>query len=127
MKKLGLNFVFILAAALPLCFASFRDVMASMTLHGTVPGGPEGVIILKAHKHGGATDTLKFRFSAPQPGSYSLSFCIGPAASPCLGYVVEVPGGQERLAVIPAAALTDKVLMVGHGTNALYPFAVTME
>jgi hypothetical protein len=87
-------------------------------------------VILQAHKQSGATDTLKFKFSAPTPGAYALAFCIGPATTPCgttTSYVVHVPGGEERLAVIPAAALTDSVLTVRQGTNQPLPFAVTME
>jgi hypothetical protein len=87
-------------------------------------------LLVVAHKQSGATDTLKFKFSAPTPGAYALSFCIGPATNPCgttTSYVVSVPGGEERLAVIPAAALMDRVLRVSQGTNQPLPFAVTME
>ena len=42
-------------------------------------------------------------------------------------YVVVVPGGEERLAVIPVAALTNSVLAVAQGTNMPLPFAVMME
>jgi len=129
--KLAMNPLLVVVVALAFCTVVVEEVLASVLLKGMVPAGKE-VVILKAHKQSGATDTLKFKFSAPAPtpGGYALSFCVGPATNPCgttTSYVVSVPGGEERLAVIPAAALTNNVLTVGQGTTVALPFEVTME
>jgi hypothetical protein len=104
----------------------------SITLNGTVPGTtpPTPVVILEANGEIGPGGPLKFKFSAPTPGAYELSFCIGPAANPCglpSSYVVHVPGGQERLAVVDASIFKNNVLVVGQGTKTPLPFAVTIE
>ena len=104
----------------------------SITLNGTIPAAtpPKPVVILEANAESGPGGPLKFKFSAPEPGAYTLNFCIGPAANPCglpTSYVVVVPGGQERLAVVDAGIFKKNVLVVSQGTNAPIPFAVTIE
>ena len=104
----------------------------SITLNGTIPPTtpPTPVVIIEANGESGPGGILKFKFSAPQPGGYALSFCIGPAANPCGtpdSYIVTVPGGEERLAVIEAGIFRHNVLVVGQGTKDPIPFAVTIE
>jgi hypothetical protein len=114
-----------------------RKQTMSITLTGTIPGTtpPTPVVILEANPHIGSGCPLKFKFSAPLPDSeapvpYALSFCIGPAANPCglpTSFVVVVPGGQERLAVVDPGTFKTNVLTVGQGTKVPIPFSVTME
>ena len=104
----------------------------SITLNGTIPGTtpPQAVVIIEANGGSGPGGILKFKFSAPQAGAYALNFCIGPASNPCgttSDYVVSVPGGQERLAVVEASVFKKSVLVVTQGTTDDLPFAVTME
>jgi hypothetical protein len=104
----------------------------SITLNGTIPATtpPTPVVILEANKESGPGGPLKFKFSAPMPGAYALNFCIGPAANPCglpTSYVVVVPGGQERLALVDAGIFKNNVLVVSQGTTGTIPFAVTIE
>ena len=118
------------AVAFALSAIFIQEAFAYVTLNGTIPSGTTPVVILQAHKQTGATDTLKFKFSAPTPGPYEFNFCIGPVTNPCgtsNSYVVVVPGGEERLAVVPANIFTNNVLVVSQGTNRALPFAVTME
>jgi hypothetical protein len=109
------------------------EASAYITLNGMVPVGPTGLVILQAHNQSGATDTLRFKFSAPAFNAgvkYAISFCIGPATNPCglpTSYVVSVPGGEERLAVVPASVFEKNVLTVGQGTARPVPYAVTIE
>jgi hypothetical protein len=78
---------------------------------------------------------VKLKFSAPLPDSeahvdYALNFCIGPAKNPCglpTSFVVVVPGGQERLAIVDASIFKDNVLTVSQGTSVPMPYAVTIE
>ena len=42
-------------------------------------------------------------------------------------YVVSVPGGQERLAVVEAGVFKKSVLVVTQGAAEALPFAVTVE
>jgi hypothetical protein len=106
---------------------------AATILKGTVTGtGTPGTVILQAHNQAGATDSLKFKFSAPKFNAgtrYYLQFCIGPAVSPCAqtSYVVQVPDGESRLAVIPASVFTNNVLVVQQATRTTVPYAVIME
>lgn len=102
----------------------------SITLNGTIPPGTTPVVVLEVNKESGPGGILKFKFSAPAPGAYTLSFCIGPAVNPCglpTSYVVVVPGGEERLAVVEAGVFKNNVLVVGQGTTDPLPFAVTIE
>jgi hypothetical protein len=90
----------------------------SITLNGTIPGSSAGVVIIEANGESGPGGILKFKFSAPQAGAYSFNFCIGPASNPCgedSDYVVIVPGGQERLAVVEAGVFKKSVLVVTQG------------
>lgn len=107
---------------------------AYITMNGIVPVSKSGIVILQAHKLGGATsDTLKFKFTAPSFNAgvpYALNFCIGPATNPCASpnsYVVNVPGGEERLGVVPASAFANNVLVVTQGTTRPVPYSVTVE
>ncbi len=103
----------------------------SITLNGTIPGSSsEGVVIIEANGEGGPSGILKFKFSAPQAGAYGMAFCIGPASNPCgeaSDYVVIVPAGQERLAVVEAGVFKKNVLVVTQPTSEDLPFAVTIE
>ena len=59
-----------------------------------------------------------------------MAFCIGPASNPCgeaSDYVVNVPGRQERLAVVEAGVFKKNVLVVTQPTADDLPFAVTIE
>lgn len=109
----------------------------SITLTGTIPSTtpPTQVVILVANPNIGPGCPLKFKFSAPLPDNeapvpYALDFCFGPADSPCgphSSFAVNVPGGQERLAVVDAGILKTNVLAVSQGTKIPIPFAVTIE
>jgi hypothetical protein len=103
----------------------------SITLNGTIPGSsPDGVVIIQANGENGPGGVLKFKFSAPQAGAYAFNFCIGPASNPCgeaSDYVVNVPAGQERLAVVEAGLFKKSILVVTQGTSDDLPFAVTIE
>ena len=102
----------------------------SITLNGTIPPGGGPVVILEANGENGTGGPVKFKFSAPQAGAYELGFCIGPASNPCglsTSYIVNVPGGQERLALVEASIFKTNVLVVSQGTSAELPFSVTME
>src|ERR1700761_5658122 len=102
----------------------------SITLNGTIPSGGAPVVILEANGESGADGPIKFKFSAPQAGAYSLNFCIGAPANPCgtsSSYVVQVPGGQERLALVEAGIFKKNVLVVSQGTDTELPFSVTIE
>lgn len=106
--------------------------LASLTLSGSHPGGVTPVVILQAHGQTGATGVVKLLLSAPTAGAYALSFCVGPASNPCgfappTSYVVNVPGGQQRLAVISAAQLASNVLVVTQGTTSAKPYTVSIE
>ena len=116
--------------ALCLLAAQAGVAFASITLDGTVPTGRNGLVIIQQNNQSATTGIIKFKFSAPTAGSYTMNFCIGPAANPCgsaTSYVVSVPGGQDRLAVVDASAFGSNVLTVGQGTNNPLPFSVTME
>jgi hypothetical protein len=102
----------------------------SITLNGTIPPGNTPVTILEANGEHGAGGPVKFKFSAPQAGAYALNFCIGAASNPCglsTSYVVVVPGGQERLALVEASIFRKNVLVVSQGTSSAIPFSVTIE
>jgi len=104
----------------------------SITLNGTIPPSKPvtPVVIIQANGESGPGGPLKFLFSAPTTGAYVLSFCIGPAANPCglpTSYVVDVPGGQERLAVVDAGIFKNNVLVVAQGTLETLPFSVTID
>lgn len=102
----------------------------SITLNGTIPPGTAPVVILEANGENGPGGPVKFKFSAPQAGAYALNFCIGPASNPCglsTSYVVVVPAGQERLALVEAGVFKKNVLVVSQGTTTELPFSVTIE
>ena len=102
----------------------------SITLNGTVPSSSTPTTVIQANGETGPGGILKFKFSAPQAGAYTMNFCIGPASNPCgttSDYVVTVPGGQERLAVIEAGVFRTSVLVVAQGTSSSLPFSVTIE
>jgi len=120
--------------ALALATLCVPEAHAYITLNGIVPVGRAGIVILQAHKLAATTsDTLKFKFTAPSFNAgvaYALSFCIGPATNPCglpTSYVVQVPGGEERLAVVPSSVFANNVLIVSQGTTRPVPYSVTME
>lgn len=103
---------------------------ASIELKGNLPGGMKSLVLIKPHGQTGLTGVVKFKFSAPGSGAYALSFCIGPESNPCglaTSYVVTVPAGQERLAVVDARMFANNVLVVGQGTTSVVPYAVTIE
>ena len=102
----------------------------SITLNGTIPASARQVTIIEANGESGPGGILKFKFSAPQSGAYTMNFCIGPASNPCgtsSDYVVSVPGGQERLAVVEAGVFRKNILVVSQGTSSDLPFVVTVE
>jgi hypothetical protein len=105
---------------------------ATLSVSGSHPGGATPVVILPAHGQTAATGVVKLLFSAPTVGAYTMNFCVGPATNPCgfappTSYVVTVPGGQQRLAVISAAQLATNVLAVTQGTASAKPFTVSVE
>jgi hypothetical protein len=102
----------------------------SITLNGTIPSSRSPLVIIQANGEKGPGGILKFKFSAPQAGAYTMNFCIGPASNPCgtlSDFVVTVPGGEERLAIVEAGVFRNNVLVVSQGTSEVLPFAVTVE
>jgi hypothetical protein len=102
----------------------------SITMKGTIPPGGTPVVIIQANGESGPGGVLKFLFSAPSPGAYSLNFCIGPASNPCglqSSYVVVVPAGEEKLAVVEAGIFKNNILVVSQGTSVALPFTVVIE
>ena len=121
-----------IVVAAALFTANIPVASASVTLRGTHPGGTTPVVILQAHGRTGVSGVVKLLLSAPTAGAYVMSFCVGPASNPCgfalpTSYVVNVPGGQQRLAVIDASVFTSNVLVVGQGTTSALPYTVTLE
>lgn len=112
-------------AALP------KMALAQITLDGTVPTGRAGLVIIQQNNEPGTVGIVEFKFSAPgSGGGYALNFCVGPTANPCgmpYSYVVNVPAGQSRLAVVNARAFEHNVLVVTQGTSVPVPFSVTMQ
>ncbi|MGZ4889020.1 MAG: hypothetical protein ACXWBH_07555, partial [Candidatus Angelobacter sp.] len=126
--KTAMRILVVAAVTFALTLTSVQQAFASISLNGTVAAGGKLVVIIQANNQTGATGVLKFKFSAPTAGHYAFNFCIGPVANPCglpTSYVVVVPGGQERLAVVDASIFKDNVLVVGQGTNQSLPFVVT--
>lgn len=131
--KIGTKAVTAIMIAFALLTICVPEARAYITLNGMVSVGKAGVVILQAHKQAGTTDTLKFKFTAPSFNAgvkYALDFCIGPATNPCglpTSYVVNVPGGEERLAVVPSSVFANNVLIVAQGTTRPVPYSVTIE
>ncbi len=103
---------------------------AAITIDGTVPVSRTGILLIQANHQPGATGVVKFKFTAPQKGAYTLGFCIGPASNPCgmaTSYVVQVQGGESQLAVVNANVFENNVLVVAQGTSTPVPFSVSME
>lgn len=101
---------------------------AAITLSGTVPNGG-GLFVLLPTNQQGLTGVLKLKFAATGTHGTHLRFCIGPQSSPCGPtpiYVVDVPIGQERLAVIGAGAFQNNALYVVT-PNFTEPFTITIE
>jgi hypothetical protein len=112
-------------------FAAPEKALAQITTSGTLPPATT-IVLIQATKQGKLTGLVKFKFSAPQgpSGGYSLGFCIGPAANPCGmrdSYKVDVPGGEERLAIVDASMFVANVLVVGNPTASSLPYTVQME
>jgi hypothetical protein len=131
MKTIETSFVAVAFAA-ALFVTDISRALASLTLSGSHPGGVTPVVILQAHGQTGASGVVKLLFAAPTAGAYTMNFCVGPAANPCgfappTSYVVSVPGGQQRLAVISAAQLASNVLVVTQGTGSSKPYTVSIE
>lgn len=122
--------IVVAVGAIVLSTLCVQAVFAAVVLKGTIPPGPTPVVIIQPHKQAGVTGVVKFKFSAPTPGAYTLGFCIGPAANPCgmaTSYVVQVHGGKQSLAVVPASMFENNVLAVSQGTSSALPFVVEME
>jgi len=125
----------ILTVAILLSALTAPAAFGQIVMKGTVPTGPAGLVLIQPNKMPtpAVTDVVKFKFSAPAVNAgvaYALNFCVGPAANPCgspSSYVVVVPAGQERLAVVNANAFANNVLTVSQGTKVPVPFEVTMH
>ena len=107
-----------------------------MTIKGTIlPTKP--LVILDVHLDILPPRKVKITVSAPLPDSkapvpYTLNFCIGPSTNPCgmpapQSYVLVVPGGEERTAVVDSGIFKDNVVAVGQGTKVPIPYIVTIE
>ena len=122
--KIALTIAFLVSAIIA------REAFAAITVTGTIPTGGRPVVVIPANGQTGTAGVLKFQFSAPTAGAYTMNFCIGPAANPCGmrdSFVVSVPGGQQRLAVVNASVFVDRVLAVSQGTSSALPYSVTVE
>lgn len=123
------------AAAIVLSTLGTQDAFGQIVLRGTVPTGRAGLVLIQPNKQTTppASGVVRFKFSAPAFNAgvaYALNFCIGPVANPCglpTSYVVVVPSGQERLAVVDASFFTGNVLLVAQGTRVEVPFEVTVH
>jgi uncharacterized membrane protein YedE/YeeE len=120
------------AVAMALACSVFQipTASAALSLQGTTTSNMRPTTVIKANSQAAATGVLKFLFSAPSAGSYSLTFCITSDPANLCGsgsYVVTVPGGQQRLAVVNAAAFADGALTVYANNSAAYPYSVTVE
>jgi hypothetical protein len=116
--------------ALCLLVANVPRASAAITMRGTVPASATAFVIIQANGQTGARGPIKLLLGAPTPGAYALSFCIGPASNPCglsTSYVVNVPGGEQRMAVVDASMFVSNVLVVGQGTASALAFTVTIE
>jgi len=104
----------------------------SITLNGTFPSSRTPIVILEASGEDATGAPLKFTFSAPKLAdvNYEMGFCIGPASNPCglpTSQVINVPGGQEKSAVIDPSTFKNNVMTVKQGTNEDLPFIVTIK
>jgi hypothetical protein len=113
---------------------TFNSTIPSMSikLNGNLPSQLAPVVILEASGAGATGAPLKFTFSAPKLAdvNYEMGFCIGPASNPCglpAFPVINVPGGQERSAVIDAGVFKNNILVAHQGTNEDLPFVMTIE
>ena len=107
-----------------------QPAYATITLNGTIPSSSRPLVIIQQNNQTGATGVIKFKFSAPKEGLYSMNFCIGPASNPCgleTDYVVTVPGGQSALAIVDAKIFGENVLVVSQGTSEALPFTVEID
>jgi hypothetical protein len=103
---------------------------AAITLDGTVPVRATPTVLIQANHQTGTTGVVKFKFSAPQAGAYTVGFCIGPETNPCGSagaLVVSVKGGESKLSIVNASAFEKNVLAVEQGTSTPVPFAVSVE
>ncbi|MGA2483844.1 MAG: hypothetical protein ABSF92_12095 [Candidatus Acidiferrales bacterium] len=128
--KNAMKVLIAIAVAFVLSTLDIPYAFAAITLTGTLPGGTTPIVLIQPNKQTGTSGVLKFKFSAPKAGNYALDFCIGPATNPCglpTSFVVNVPGGQERLAVVNASFFANNELVVAQGTTGPIPFEVTIE
>jgi hypothetical protein len=119
-----------IAVILAFCTLTALPAFAAITLNGTAPVSAAGIVVIQPNKLLTTHGVLKFKFSAPTAGAYTMGFCIGTTPNTCgqaASYVVQVPGGEERLAVVDAATFADKALVVVQPTNKALPFSVTIE
>jgi hypothetical protein len=121
------------AAALALGMLTTQDVRAAISQARSIPAGQEGVVVIQANPAASSSSGgLTLKFAAPGTGSYTLVFCVGPASNPCGdpgSYVVKVPVGEDRLAVIRDDAFFNRVLFVATSDirSVDTPFVVTIE
>jgi hypothetical protein len=118
-----------IASILALGFV-IQPAFAQITLKGTIPSSAKPLVIIQPNNESKTSGVIKFKFSAPTAGAYTMNFCIGPASNPCgtsSDYVVTVPGGQERLAVVDASVFANNELVVSQGTSEALPYSVTIE
>jgi len=130
MNRTTANAIVATVGAIVLLTLFVQPVFAAIVLKGTIPTGGAPVVVIQPHKMGAIIGVVKFKFSAPTAGAYTMGFCIGPAANPCgmaTSYVVQVHGGKEQLAVVPASMFESNVLAVSQGTSSALPFVVEME
>ena len=120
-----------LVAALVLVCLMMNSVpsFATLTMSGTLTGGQTLLIIQPNNSTNAATGVLKFKFSAPTAGAYSLGFCIGPVANPCgsAAYFVSVQGGHTQLAVVNASIFNGNELVIENPTSSSVGYSVSME
>ena len=129
MKVIG-KALTVVVTALCLLLADVPRASAAISMTGTLPGGTTPIVIIPANGQTGARGPIKLLMGAPTPGAYALSFCIGPASNPCglsTSFVVNVPGGQQRMAIVDASMFVNNVLVVGQGTTGALPFTITIE
>ena len=106
-----------------------QETLAKLNLSGTVPPASQ-VVLIPANPRGVPKGVLKLKLTSAVGGA-TLGFCVGPAANPCgdaTSFVVNVPPGESKLAVINAADFANgAVLIVNNPTASTVGYGINIE
>jgi hypothetical protein len=101
------------------------------TINGTIPPhAPPQPVTIALHQPIGP-GILKLTFTAPPVNAgvrYVISFCIGPAAHPCV-LPLSVLEGQQAVVPVDANLFTVEhdVISVGQGTKVAVPYTLEVD